>query len=157
MLTSFARSASRNAGTASRRSMSAITGVRGREIIDSRGNPTVEVDVTTKDGTFTASCPSGASTGAYEAHELRDGGSRYMGKGVLKAVENVNTVLADAVKGMDSADQRAIDDAMLKADGSANKVNLGANAILGSKWVSCDLCVYIVRISYLFFGNRRSL
>uniref|UniRef100_A0A7R9VPQ6 phosphopyruvate hydratase n=1 Tax=Pseudictyota dubia TaxID=2749911 RepID=A0A7R9VPQ6_9STRA len=113
------------------RSMSAITNVVGREIIDSRGNPTVEVDVTTADGTFTASVPSGASTGIYEAVELRDGGSRYMGKGVLKAVENVNTVLADTVKGMDAADQRGIDEAMLKADGTPNKGNLGANAILG--------------------------
>lgn len=111
--------------------MSAITGVHGREIIDSRGNPTVEVDITTSDGTFTASVPSGASTGIYEAAELRDGGSRYMGKGVLEAVKNVNTVLADAVKGIDVSDQRAVDDAMLKADGSANKSNTGANAILG--------------------------
>lgn len=114
--------------------MSAITGVRGREIIDSRGNPTVEVDITTAQGTFTASVPSGASTGIYEAHELRDGGSRYMGKGVLKAVENVNTVLADAVMGKDAADQRAIDEAMIAADGTPNKANLGANAILGSKF-----------------------
>lgn len=115
----------------SRRCMSAITGVRGRQIIDSRGNPTVEVDITTKDGTFTASVPSGASTGIYEAVELRDGGSRFMGKGVLKAVHNVNTVLASAVMGLDVADQRTVDEAMLKADGSANKGNLGANAILG--------------------------
>ena len=114
-------------------SSSAITGVKGREIIDSRGNPTVEVDITTSMGTFTASCPSGASTGAYEAHELRDGGSRYMGKGVQTAVSNVNTVLAAKVMGMDAADQRALDDAMIAADGSANKINLGANAILGSK------------------------
>lgn len=113
--------------------MSAITAVKGREIIDSRGNPTVEVDITTSKGTFTASVPSGASTGIYEACELRDGGSRYMGKGVRKAVENVNTVLANAVKGMDAADQRAIDDAMLKVDGTPNKSNVGANAILGSK------------------------
>lgn len=113
-------------------SSATITAIRGREIIDSRGNPTVEVDVTTSIGTFTASCPSGASTGAYEAHELRDGGSRYMGKGCLTAVKNVNTVLADAIVGMDAADQRAIDDAMIKADGSENKMNLGANAILGS-------------------------
>jgi len=111
--------------------MSAITGVHGREIIDSRGNPTVEVDITTKDGTFTASVPSGASTGIYEAVELRDGGSRYMGKGVTKAVENVNKALADAVMGIDVSDQRAVDDAMLKADGTANKGNLGANSILG--------------------------
>merc|ERR1712194_834720 len=111
--------------------MSAITGVKAREIIDSRGNPTVEVDITTAGGTFTASVPSGASTGIYEAHELRDGGSRFLGKGCMKAVENVNTVLADAVMGMDCADQRTIDDAMLKADGTANKSNLGANSILG--------------------------
>jgi len=115
----------------SKRSMSAITGVRGREIIDSRGNPTVEVDLTTAKGTFTASVPSGASTGIYEAAELRDGGSRYMGKGVSQAVKNVNTALADAVMGLDVADQRAVDDAMLKADGTPNKGNLGANAILG--------------------------
>jgi enolase len=107
--------------------------VRGREIIDSRGNPTVEVDITTAQGTFTASVPSGASTGIYEAVELRDGGSRYMGKGVTKAVNNVNTVLADIVKGLDVSDQRAVDDAMLAADGSPNKGNLGANAILGGK------------------------
>jgi len=114
-----------------KRFMSAITGVKGREIIDSRGNPTVEVDITTDKGTFTASVPSGASTGIYEACELRDGGSRYMGKGVMKAVENVNTVLKDVVMGMDAADQRAIDDAMIKADGTPNKESLGANAILG--------------------------
>lgn len=112
---------------------SVITGVRGREIIDSRGNPTVEVDITTAMGTFTASCPSGASTGAYEATELRDGGKRYLGKGVLTAVNNVNTVLREAVMGKDAADQRMIDDLMRVADGSPNKSNLGANAILGSK------------------------
>jgi len=111
--------------------MATVTGVHGREIIDSRGNPTVEVDITTSSGTFTASVPSGASTGIYEAAELRDGGSRYMGKGVLGAVNNVNTVLKDAVMGMDVSDQRAIDDVMLKADGTPNKSNMGANAILG--------------------------
>eukprot|EP00536_Pseudo-nitzschia_multiseries_P017896 jgi/Psemu1/264574/estExt_Genewise1Plus.C_19140002 len=111
--------------------MSAITGVNAREIIDSRGNPTVEVDITTATGTYTASVPSGASTGAYEAHELRDGGSRYLGKGCLQAVENAKTILADAVMGIDAADQRAIDEAMLKADGTHNKANVGANAILG--------------------------
>ena len=135
----------RVATTASRRSMSAITGVQGREIIDSRGNPTVEVDITTQDGTFTASVPSGASTGIYEAVELRDGGSRYMGKGVTKAVENVNKALADAVMGIDVADQRAVDDAMLKADGTDNKGNLGANAILGGEcysiWLNFNLQV----------------
>lgn len=114
-------------------SASKILDVRGREIIDSRGNPTVEVDVTTELGTFTASVPSGASTGIYEAVELRDGGSRYMGKGVLKAVDNVNVALKAAVLGKDAADQRGIDDLMLKADGTANKGNLGANAILGGE------------------------
>jgi enolase len=133
MLTSVARKAVTSATTATR-SMSAITGVVGREIIDSRGNPTVEVDITTSKGTFTASVPSGASTGIYEAVELRDGGSRYMGKGVLKAVENVNTILAETVMGMDCSDQRAVDDAMLKADGTPNKGNIGANAILGGKF-----------------------
>lgn len=130
MLTSVVR---RTAATTGKRYMSAITGIQGREIIDSRGNPTVEVDVTTANGTFTASVPSGASTGAYEAVELRDGGLRYMGKGVLKAVKNVNTDLADVVKGMDSVDQRAVDQAMIKADGTPNKGNLGANAILGGE------------------------
>ncbi len=132
MLASTSSSVLRKAiSNGSRRYMSAITGVTGREIIDSRGNPTVEVDITTGNGTFTASVPSGASTGIYEAVELRDGGSRYMGKGVTKAVENVNNALASAVMGMDAADQRAIDEAMLAADGTANKGNLGANAILG--------------------------
>ena len=127
--------AAKATGVVQRRFMSAITGVHGREIIDSRGNPTVEVDITTAKGTFTASVPSGASTGIYEAHELRDGGRRYMGKGVLGAVKNVNTVLADAVMGMDSADQRAIDEAMIALDGTPNKANLGANSILGSKYL----------------------
>jgi len=110
---------------------SSILSVHAREIIDSRGNPTVEVDVTTKEGLFTASVPSGASTGIYEAAELRDGGTRYLGKGVLNAVKNVNTALADAVVGMDTTDQRAIDDKMIAVDGTPNKSNLGANAILG--------------------------
>jgi len=128
---SIRRSVASASAASQKRFMSAITGVKGREIIDSRGNPTVEVDITTANGTFTASVPSGASTGAYEACELRDGGSRYMGKGVLGAVENVNTVLKDTVMGMDAADQRAIDDVMIAADGTANKESLGANAILG--------------------------
>ena len=137
MLTNFSRKLATQAnGAASKRMMSAITGVKAREIIDSRGNPTVEVDITTAGGTYTASVPSGASTGIYEAHELRDGGSRYMGKGCAEAVKNANTVLADAVMGMDSADQRGIDDAMLAADGTPNKANLGANAILGSKYTT---------------------
>jgi enolase len=133
MLTSYSRVLTRSHASVGKKMMSAITGVHGREIIDSRGNPTVEVDITTDQGTFTASVPSGASTGIYEAHELRDGGSRYMGKGCLEAVGNVNTVLKDAIMGMDTADQRGIDEVMIKADGTPNKANLGANAILGSK------------------------
>jgi enolase len=111
--------------------MASIQSVLAREILDSRGNPTVEVEVVTEDGLFRASVPSGASTGAYEAVELRDGGERYLGKGVLKAVGNVNDILGPAVKGMDPTKQQAIDDAMLKLDGTKNKANLGANAILG--------------------------
>ncbi|WP_298365513.1 phosphopyruvate hydratase [Azospirillum sp.] len=113
--------------------MSAITEIHAREILDSRGNPTVEVDVSLESGAFgRAAVPSGASTGAHEAVELRDGDkSRYGGKGVLKAVEAVNGDLYDALAGLDAADQRAIDLAMLEVDGTANKSRLGANAILG--------------------------
>ena len=158
MLTQFSRTIARKAstGVASKRMMSAITGVQAREIIDSRGNPTVEVDITTATGTYTASVPSGASTGAYEAHELRDGGSRYLGKGCMKAVENTNTVLADAVIGIDAADQRAIDEAMLKADGTHNKANLGANAILGGENKLCvgPIFQYLPRISSVVRATR---
>jgi enolase len=111
--------------------MSSITGVKAREILDSRGNPTVEVEMTTDDGVFVASVPSGASTGAYEAVELRDGGDRYMGKGVLQAVKNVNEILGPAVMGMDPTKQFEIDDVMINKDGTPNKAKLGANAILG--------------------------
>jgi len=118
-------------GSVSTRAASTISNIHAREIIDSRGNPTVEVDMTTQQGTFTASVPSGASTGIYEASELRDGGSRYMGKGVTKACANVNGALATALQGFDPADQRAIDDCMIALDGTPNKSNFGANAILG--------------------------
>jgi enolase len=111
--------------------MSSISSVHAREILDSRGNPTVEVEVTTEDGLFRASVPSGASTGAYEAVELRDGGDRYLGKGVLKAVANVNDILGPAVKGLDPVDQEGIDKIMLDLDGTPNKAKFGANAILG--------------------------
>eukprot|EP00934_Nitzschia_sp_Nitz4_P001598 Nitzschia sp. Nitz4//scaffold7_size249615//30650//32336//NITZ4_001143-RA/size249615-augustus-gene-0.20-mRNA-1//-1//CDS//3329558340//1598//frame0 len=111
--------------------MASVKGVHAREILDSRGNPTVEVEVTTEDGLFRASVPSGASTGAYEAVELRDGGARYLGKGVLKAVSNVNDILGPAVMGMDVTDQTGIDKVMIDIDGTANKANMGANAILG--------------------------
>lgn len=111
--------------------MSKIKTLKAREIIDSRGNPTVEVDLTLSDGSFgRASVPSGASTGSHEAVELRDGGARYGGKGVAKAVANVNTRIAKALKGKD-LDQRSLDKAMIKLDGTANKRELGANAILG--------------------------
>ncbi|MDE7226403.1 MAG: phosphopyruvate hydratase, partial [Ruminococcus sp.] len=109
-----------------------ITKVTGREILDSRGNPTVEAQVFLKDGTSaTGTAPSGASTGEYEAHELRDGDKeRYNGKGVLKAVENINTIISDSVTGIDVSDISAVDYAMMKADGTENKSVLGANAIL---------------------------
>ena len=111
-----------------------IAAVRGREILDSRGNPTVEVDILTESGAMgRASVPSGASTGIYEAHELRDGDkSRYRGKGVLKAVEHVNGEIAEKLVGMDAANQRAIDEALIQLDGTENKSRLGANAILGA-------------------------
>jgi enolase len=112
--------------------MSMIISVHARQILDSRGNPTVEVDVTTENGILgRAAVPSGASTGEHEAVELRDGGSSYMGKGVLKAVENVNTVLAEAILGMSVFEQNEIDQVMIDLDGTPNKSNLGANAILG--------------------------
>uniref|UniRef100_A0A7S0Z6W8 phosphopyruvate hydratase n=1 Tax=Hemiselmis tepida TaxID=464990 RepID=A0A7S0Z6W8_9CRYP len=110
---------------------STIQSIVSREVLDSRGNPTVEVDLTTDIGTFRAIVPSGASTGIYEACELRDEDKgRYMGKGVLKAVKNVETMLAPALKGMDPTQQQAIDDKMKEIDGSANKNVVGANAIL---------------------------
>jgi enolase len=113
--------------------MTEIIDITGREILDSRGNPTVEVDVLLEDGAFgRAAVPSGASTGAHEAVEKRDGDKkRYGGKGVLKAVESVNGELFDALSGMDAEDQRRIDDTMIELDGTANKSRLGANAILG--------------------------
>ena len=109
-----------------------IKKVIGREILDSRGNPTVEAEVTLTDGTVArGTAPSGASTGEFEALELRDGDkSRYLGKGVSKAVNNINTVINDAIKGLDASDIYAVDRAMLKADGTKDKSNLGANAIL---------------------------
>lgn len=112
--------------------MSAIIDVTGRQIFDSRGNPTVEVDVVLDDGSFgRAAVPSGASTGAHEAVELRDGGAQYMGKGVTKAVDAVNTVIFNEIQGMDALDQRSIDQVMIELDGTPNKAKLGANAILG--------------------------
>ena len=112
--------------------MSIIAAVGAREILDSRGNPTVEVEVLLEDGAFgRAAVPSGASTGAFEAVELRDGGKRYLGKGVQKAVAGVVDTIAGAVVGLDADDQRLVDQAMLDLDGTDNKAKLGANAILG--------------------------
>ena len=111
--------------------MSKIKNVTGREVLDSRGNPTVEVDVILESGILgRAIVPSGASTGEREALELRDGGSRYMGKGVQKAVENVNTIIKNAVIGMDSLNQKELDEKMIELDGTKTKSKLGANAIL---------------------------
>ena len=111
--------------------MFAVDKIRARQIMDSRGNPTIECDVTLSDGSFgRASVPSGASTGSFEALELRDGGTAYMGKGVSKAVNNVNEIIAPALIGMDAENQTAIDEKMLALDGTPNKDKLGANAIL---------------------------
>ncbi|HOV03926.1 MAG TPA: phosphopyruvate hydratase, partial [Kaistiaceae bacterium] len=112
--------------------MTAIVDIIGREILDSRGNPTVEVDVVLEDGSFgRAAVPSGASTGAHEAVELRDGDARYLGKGVTRAVDNVNGEIYDTIGGMDAEDQVRIDEALNALDGTPNKSRLGANAILG--------------------------
>jgi enolase len=120
--------------------MSSIKKIVGRQILDSRGNPTVEVDVTLADGTFgRAAVPSGASTGEFEAVELRDGNKKvYQGKGVLKAVAAINGPIAKAVKGFDAFDQKGLDKLLIELDGTANKGNFGANALLG---VSMAVCV----------------
>ncbi|MEL7436187.1 MAG: phosphopyruvate hydratase, partial [Chloroflexota bacterium] len=131
--------------------MTIIDHIYGREVLDSRGNPTVEVEVVLEDGAFgSAIVPSGASTGEHEAVELRDGDkSRYGGKGVLKAVDSVNSVLADELIGMSALDQKLIDELMLEIDGTPNKGKLGANAILGVSMAvakaaaeSCGLPLY---------------
>jgi len=114
-----------------------IVNLRAREILDSRGNPTIEVDLKTKSGVFLASVPSGVSTGKYEALELRDGGKRYFGKGVLKAIKNINEVLAPKLKGMDVSLQEEIDNLMIELDGTENKSHLGANAICAVSLAVC--------------------
>ena len=142
--------------------MSLITDITAREVLDSRGNPTVEVEVALDDGSWgRAAVPSGASTGAFEAVELRDGDSaRYLGKGVLTAVTNVNEIIAPAMLGMEATDQRAIDEALMELDGTANKGSLGANAILGVSLAvakaaaeSCELTLY----SYIGGCNAATL
>src|SRR5436853_4196772 len=112
--------------------MSAVADVRARQILDSRGNPTVEVDVRLESGAFgRAAVPSGASTGAHEAVELRDGGDAFGGKAVTRAVANAARELADAVRGRDALEQEAVELALIDADGTPNKGRLGANAIIG--------------------------
>jgi enolase len=118
--------------------MATIQKIHAREILDSRGNPTVEVDMTTEDGLFRAAVPSGASTGIHEALELRDGDkSKYLGKGVQKAVDNINNDISKIVVGMDPVNQNEIDKAMIDADGTENKSKFGANAILAVSMAAC--------------------
>lgn len=133
-----------------------ITKVVGREILDSRGNPTVEAEVTLADGTVArGTAPSGASTGEFEALELRDGDkSRYLGKGVLKAVKNINTIIQDTVKGLDASDIYAVDKAMITADGTKDKSKLGANAILAVSIATSRAAATSLGISlYKFLGG----
>jgi enolase len=136
-----------------------IKTIRAREILDSRGNPTIEVECETAQGVFTAGVPSGASTGSKEAFELRDGGRRFGGKGVLIAVKNVNDILSSNLTGLDCTKQKEIDELMKSLDGTENKSNIGANAIVGASMAVCragaaasglDLYEYIGKL----YGNR---
>lgn len=139
--------------------MSKIKNVTGREVLDSRGNPTVEVDVILESGILgRAIVPSGASTGEREALELRDGGSRYMGKGVQKAVENVNTIIKNAVIGMDSLNQKELDEKMIELDGTKSKSKLGANAILAVSMANLKAAaLYEGMPLYKYIGNGSQL
>ena len=114
-----------------------IKAIKAREILDSRGNPTLEVDCITDNGVFVSGVPSGASTGSNEAFELRDGGHRFGGKGVLKAVKNVNEIIGPKIVGEDCTYQRKIDEMMIELDGTEGKYNLGANAIVGVSMAVC--------------------
>ena len=136
-----------------------IIDVKGREILDSRGNPTVEVDVILENGVRgRAAVPSGASTGEREALEMRDGGERYCGKGVLNAVNNVNTIIRDRVIGMDAANQKALDYAMIELDGTETKSKLGANAILGVSMAALRAsAINEGKELYEYIGEGRSL
>jgi len=136
-----------------------IKSVHGREILDSRGNPTVEVDITLEDGSFgRAAVPSGASTGEHEAVELRDGDkSRYLGKGVTKAVLNVNEEIAPKLKGMNAVEQEKIDKALIDLDGTENKSRIGANAILGASLAACKAAAASKKISlYRYIGGEKA-
>ena len=133
-----------------------ITDVYAREVLDSRGNPTIEVEVYTESGAFgRAMVPSGASTGEHEAVELRDGDkSRYLGKGVLKAVENVNDVIAPEIVGVDVTQQALIDKILIELDGTPNKAKLGANAILGVSMACARAAAEYVGLPlYLYLGG----
>src|SRR5580698_2808003 len=139
--------------------MSTISTIHGREVLDSRGNPTVEAEVTLADGTKgCAIVPSGASTGEHEAVELRDGDKqRFLGKGVLKAVENVNGKIAKALAGMDAADQRALDQRMIELDGTDNKGRLVANAILAVSMAAARAAAnYFKQPLYRYLGGAGS-
>ena len=139
--------------------MSIITQVYAREILDSRGNPTVEVEVILEDGTMgRAAVPSGASTGVHEAVELRDGDKkRYVGKGVMKAVENVNDIIAEALIGLDATRQIEIDELLIRLDETPNKAKLGANAILGvSMAVAKAAANYVGLPLYQYLGGTNA-
>lgn len=138
--------------------MASIVSLTSREILDSRGNPTVEVEVALSDGSSArAAVPSGASTGAFEAAELRDGGSRYLGKGVLNAVSNVVKEIAPAIMGLDAKNQREIDEVMIRVDGSENKSRLGANAILGASLAVARAAARSENLSfYKFIGGAKA-
>ena len=137
---------------------SAIKSITAREILDSRGNPTVEVDVQLEDGSWArAAVPSGASTGAFEAAELRDGGSRYLGKSVSGAVENVRTKIAPALIGKDGLDQKGLDEKMISLDATVNKSSLGANAILGVSLAVARAAAVSKKLPfYKFIGGEKA-
>tara|TARA_B100000989_G_scaffold154105_1_gene114951 strand:- start:125 stop:1417 length:1293 start_codon:yes stop_codon:yes gene_type:complete len=138
--------------------MSKIFKVNARQIFDSRGNPTVEVDIITESGSIgRAAVPSGASTGEHEAVELRDGGKKYMGKGVLNAIKNIHEIISPALKGCSVFDQKNIDKKMIELDGTSNKSNLGANSILGVS-LACAKCASIEKSISLFkyLGSKKS-
>jgi enolase len=139
-----------------------ILGLKAREILDSRGNPTVEAELATKKGIFRAAAPSGASTGSHEAVELRDSGRRFLGKGVLRVVENVNKLISKKIVGMSCINQKAVDDAMISLDGTGNKSKLGANATIavsmavaraGAADAEMPLYSYLAKI----YGNNKLL
>ena len=135
-----------------------IKNIIARQIFDSRGNPTIETDVILSDGTIgRAAVPSGASTGKYEAYELRDNNKKYHGKSVMKAVSNVNNIIFDTLTGLDSSDQELIDSTMIELDGSKNKKNLGANAILSVSLATATASANSLNLPlYKYLGGKRT-